>query len=61
MHGANHQNRTEERNQNDGRIWLGSGRHRGVTLILPILVSVIFTTVAITVVRASLASRGLVR
>jgi hypothetical protein len=58
MHGANHQHRTEERNQNNGRIWLRSGRHRGITLILPILVSVILTTVAIPLVCAGLSDRG---
>jgi hypothetical protein len=39
---------------NDGRVWLRSGRDRGIILILPILVAVILTTIAITLIRAGL-------
>lgn len=58
MHGANHQHGAEERNQNDGRVWLGSGGNRGFTLVSPILVSIILTTIALTFVCAGLSYRG---
>ena len=32
MHGANHQNRTQEGNQDDRRVWLGSGRNARVAM-----------------------------
>jgi hypothetical protein len=58
MHGANDQHRAEERNQNDGGVWLRSGHHPGIASILPILVSGILTAIAITFVYAGLSYSG---
>ena len=57
MHGANHQNRTQEWNQDDRRVWLRSGCNCGITLILPVLVAVILAVIAFTVIRASVGQR----
>ena len=57
MHGANHQNRTQEGNQDDRCVWLGSGRNRGVAFVLPALVAVILAIVAFTFIRARVGQR----
>jgi hypothetical protein len=58
MHGADYQNRSYERNQDDRCVWLRSGCNWGITLTLAVFVAVILATIAFTVIRTSIRQRG---